>query len=220
MYRHLLRMSIAATLSALIAAPRVAGQTVSIQVAAEVTTKNVRSEESSLASVIADALRAAEKTDIAFVPAIAFTEKTIPRGTASVEDVLKALEYRSDRLAVVRLTGAQVIAALEHGLALYPQRSPAFLQVSGISVVVDPSAERGKRVVSVKVGKAPLQPDRKYDVAMPSPLANGALAYFRIWSKADIVREPPRTLEAAVAEYLTAERAIGGRAEERIAFRK
>ncbi|HSV73625.1 MAG TPA: 5'-nucleotidase [Chthonomonadales bacterium] len=224
MHRHYVHLAMAAVACAFVtdvrAVAQTTAQTTTVQVAAEVSTRTVRSEESALANVITDALRAAERTDIAFMPAIAFTERTLPRGPAAIEDLLKALEYRNDRLSVVRLTGDQIVAALEHGLALHPQRSPAFLQVSGVTVTVDPSAERGRRVVSVRVGRAALQADRRYEVAMPAPLANGALAYFRIWSKTDIVREPARTLEAAVSEYLATERTIGAREEERIVFRR
>lgn len=191
-----------------------------LQVASELTTKNVRSEESNLADLVADAIRSVDKCDIALMPAIGFTETVLPKGSATTDDVLKALEYRNDMVVLVKLTGDQIRRALEHGLALLPQKNPAFLQVSGLSVTVDPSADRSKRVSSVKVGKDALQDSKTYVVAMPSPLANGALAYFKIWSKTDISKETTRTVEEAVTGYLAKQKTIGQKGEERIAFRK
>ncbi len=191
-----------------------------IQIHSDLTTRNVRTEESSLANVIADALRDSVKADIAFMTASSFAEVTINRGSATPGDILRALEYLDDTVVVVKLTGAQVKQALEHGVAIYPQRNPAFLQVSGVTVTIDPAQERGSRVVSVRVGRAPLEESRTYQVAMPSPLANGALAYYKVWSKSDIVRNTERTLEQVVSDYLTGVRSLGGRSEERLIFRK
>ena len=58
-----------------------------LQVASELTTKNVRTEESNLAGLVADAIRAVQKSDIALIPAIGFTETTVPKGPATAEDV-------------------------------------------------------------------------------------------------------------------------------------
>src|SRR5690242_17943854 len=145
-----------------------------ITVANEITTRNVRSEESTLADVIADAIRDAARSDAAFMLASSFTDVTIPKGNATAEDVLKALEYRDDSIIVVKLTGAQIRKALEHGLRVYPQKHAGFLQLSGLTVNVDPNAEPEKRVTAVRVGSSTLSDTRSYTVAMPSPLASGA----------------------------------------------
>lgn len=191
-----------------------------IQITSDLTTRNVRTEESSLANVIADALRDSVKADIAFLTASSFAEITINRGSATPGDILRALEYLDDTVVVVKLTGAQVKQALEHSVAIYPQRNPAFLQVSGVTVTIDPAQERGSRIVSVRVGRAPLEESKTYQVVMPSPLANGALAYYKVWSKSDIARNTEKTLEQVVTDYLMGVRSLGGRSEERLIFRK
>ncbi|MFN8474100.1 MAG: bifunctional UDP-sugar hydrolase/5'-nucleotidase [Anaerolineae bacterium] len=72
------------------------------------------------------------------------------------------------------LTGADILALLEHTLnpEYYRQRPPSFrgrargiLQVSGLTVDVDASAETGRRVRHVLVGSEPLDPERRYLVA-------------------------------------------------------
>src|SRR5688500_17683150 len=189
---------------------------------AELSTKNARKEESNLANVIADAIRDAANADIAFIAASSFADQTIPKGSASVEDCLKALAFRNDPVVVVKLSGDKVRSALEHGLALYPQMHSAFLQVSGITVSVDPKESKDRRVTSVRVGGSALDDKKVYTVAMPSPLADGGLAYYRIWSKSEIDKgkDPKVTLQEAVAKYLRGKSTIGGSGEERLVFKK
>jgi 2',3'-cyclic-nucleotide 2'-phosphodiesterase (5'-nucleotidase family) len=191
-----------------------------IQINSDLTTRNVRMEESNLANVIADALRDSEKADIAFLTASSFADVTINRGSATPGDIVRALEYLDDTVFIVRLTGAQVRQALEHSVAIYPQRNPAFLQVSGITVTIDPAQEKGSRIVSIRVGRAPLDESKTYQVVMPSPLANGALAYYKVWGKSDIVRNTEKTLEQVVSDYLSGVRSLGNRSEERLIFKK
>lgn len=190
-----------------------------IQVEADLSTTAVRTEESNLANVIADALRAVDSADIAFLPAAAFTETTVRRGSASADDLLRALNYRDDTVAIVKLTGAQLRKALEHGLSLYPQKNAAFLQVSGLSVTVDP-ATREKRVVSVRVGRSALDESKTYTVAMPMPLASGGLAYFKVWGKSDIDHETTKSVADAVSDYLGTVKSLSGKSEERIVFKR
>lgn len=173
-----------------------------LKTADELTTRSVRVEESNLANVIADAVRALEKSDIALIAATSFLDVTLAKGDVTADDILRALAFRGDTVVIMRLTGAQVKRALEHGLGLYPARSAAFLQVSGLSMVVDPTADRNARIQSAKVGKDPLDEAKTYSVAMPSPLAGGALVYSKAWSKDDIERDTRKTLEDAVRSFI------------------
>jgi len=195
-----------------------------LQIVGDLTTKNVRTEESSLANLVADALRASDKAedqaDIAFIPASAFAEVTLPKGSANADDILKALVFRDDVVVIVKLTGAQVKKALEHGLAIYPQKNSAFLQVSGLTVEIDPSKEKDHRVVSVKVGRTPLDDGKTYTVAMPSPLANGGLVYSKVWDRSAKDHDTDRTVEQAVIDYLNTHRTLGGKSEERLVIKK
>jgi 2',3'-cyclic-nucleotide 2'-phosphodiesterase (5'-nucleotidase family) len=192
-----------------------------ITVASELSTKNARKEESGLANVIADAIRDAANCDAAFVSASSFSEQTVPKGSATVEDFLKALAFRNDSVVVVKLTGEKVRAALEHGLALYPQMHSAFLQVSGMSVSIDPKQEKDRRVTAVRIGGGALDDKKVYTVAMPSPLADGGLAYYRIWSKSDIDKgkDPKLSLEDAVRKYLRGKASVGD-SGDRLDFKK
>ncbi|MCS6948938.1 MAG: 5'-nucleotidase C-terminal domain-containing protein, partial [bacterium] len=98
--------------------------------AQELSTKNVRTAESDLANVVVDALRDVSGADIAWLPAAAFHEVSLSRDTPPAEMVNRLLPYRDDRVAVLKLTGAQILQALERSLTLYPQPNAGFLQVS------------------------------------------------------------------------------------------
>lgn len=193
----------------------------SLTVDNELSTKTCRVDESNLADVIVDAIRAVEKSDAAIVHGSAFSDTTIAKGKCSQDDVLKAVQYREDNVVIVKLTGAQIKKALENGLKLHPQKSPEFLQVSGITVTIDPNADKEKRVVDVKIGTSKLDDAKKYTVAMPSPLANGALGYYKIWDKATAIdHETSKTVGDAVIDYLNSHKTLGAKTEERLVFKK
>jgi 5''-nucleotidase/2'',3''-cyclic phosphodiesterase and related esterases len=187
----------------------------------ELTTRNCRAEQSNLASVIVDAIRNVEKCDAAIMHGSAFGDATIAKGKCSADDLLKAVQYREDNVVIVKLSGAQIRKALENGLKLYPQKSPEFLQVSGLTLTVDPGAEKEKRIVEVRVGSSKLEDGKKYLIAMPSPLANGALGYYKIWDKSQAVdHETSKTVGQAVSDYLSSRTTLGAKSEERIVFKK
>ena len=93
--------------------------------------------KSALAEVIADALRTAEDTNVAFMASSSFEDITIRKGVTSTDEVMKVVTFLDDKISVVKLTGDQIRRALEHAVGLYPQRSPYFLQVSGLTVTVN-----------------------------------------------------------------------------------
>lgn len=214
--RRLAAYSIIASAIVIMIATSVTGQAADVIVKRTLSTRDVRTEESPLASVVADAIRAAGKAEIGLIAATSFTDATIPEGSAKPEDFVRSLMFKSDTVVVMRLTGAQVKTALEHGLGMLPARSAAFLQVSGIRIRANPTAQRGSRVDSIQVGKAALDPSRTYTVAMPSPLAGGALVYSKAWSRTDMDRDTGTTLEDALKAFLATTKEIGNATEERI----
>lgn len=190
--------------------------------AQELTTKNVRTEESDLANVVVDALRDASGADIAWLPAAAFHEVTLSRDTPPAEMVSKLLPYRDDRVVVLKLTGAQIQQALERALTLYPQPNAGFLQVSGLQVTFDPTKPAGERVVRVQVGtegKQEVDPQREYRVATSATLAYGALGYFKVWERSAVERETDKTVGDALRAYLEAGKPIAGASERIVAVK-
>lgn len=191
-----------------------------IEVREPLTTATARNEESNLADVVADAIRSAGQAEIALIPATSFADATVPAGQAKPEDFEKALVFRGDTIVVMKLTGAQIRKALEHAFGLYPAKSAAFLQVSGIVVTVNGTAPRGQRVEAIRCGKEALDDAKLYRVAMPAPLASGALVYSKAWSRDDMERDTKVTLGEALREYLGKLTEVSIKAGERIVVRK
>lgn len=184
--------------------------------AQELSTTNVRTEESDLANVVVDALRDVSGADIAWLPAAAFNEISVSRDVPPAELVNRLLPYRDDRVVVLKLTGAQIRQALERSLTLYPQPNAGFLQVSGLTVTFDPAKPAGERVVSVQVGKEgkdDLDAAREYRVATSATLAYGALGYFKVWERSAVERELDKTVGDALKAYLEAGKPIDGLSE-------
>lgn len=146
---------------------------------------------------IADALREAAGAEAAFIPAGMLREST-SRALAEF------LQYPTDQIAVVQLTGAQIRQALERSVSLYPSPNSSFLQLAGMEVAFSRSAQPERRITSVSVGGGALSDSRTYSVAMPRTLARGGLGYFKVWEREAITT----TLEITLAD------AVGGRQAE------
>ncbi len=136
----------------------------------------------SAAQDAADVIRQAAGTDGAFLPA------GLVKQGYDKDNLASLLEYPTEEVVVVGMTGAQVRAALELSVSLFPQPNKSFLQLSGFEVTFNKGAASNKRITSVTVNGATLDSARTYSVAMPSSLAKGGLGYFKIWEKSQIQR--------------------------------
>jgi hypothetical protein len=130
----------------------------------------------------ADVLREFAGTDGAFLAA------GLVRSGSQQDDLASLLQYPTDELVVVTLTGTQVMQAFERSLALYPQANSSFLQISGFEVVFVKDAPVGKRVKEARCNNLLVQESKEYQIAMPSLLGRGGLGYFKIWDKAKITK--------------------------------
>lgn len=144
----------------------------------------------------ADVLRDVAGTDGAFLAA------GLVKETYQSDNLASLLQYPTDELVVVSLTGAQVRQAFERTLSLYPLPNTSFLQISGFEVQFSKGAESGHRVTSATASGSRLEDEKTYTVAMPSSLGRGGLGYFKIWDKSKI---------AKTVENVTVESALKGK---------
>lgn len=138
------------------------------------------SESFGPAQTAADYIKTAAKADIAFLPA------GVLRANFKPGELSGLLQFPTDDVSVVTMTGAQVKQALERSVALYPSPNPGFLQVSGLQITFSKSAPPNKRLVTVTLSGANIEDGKKYKVAMPGSLARGGLGYFTVWEKGQI----------------------------------
>ncbi len=130
----------------------------------------------------ADVLRAFAGTDGAFLAA------GLVKQDYSRDDLSTLLQYQSDELVVVTLTGKEIKQAFERSVNFYPEPNASFLQVSGFEVTFAKNPEASPRVITVTVNGSRIEDARTYTVAMPSSLGRGALGYFKIWDKSKITK--------------------------------
>jgi 2',3'-cyclic-nucleotide 2'-phosphodiesterase (5'-nucleotidase family) len=162
-----------------------------------------------VAQTIVEAMRSATGAEMALLGAAFFNESaTVPATGFTVDDLLKALAHPGDEVVVLSLRGEQILQALERALELYPQKNNAFLQLAGAEVRFNPKAEPGKRILSVVIAGAKLEPERVYKVATTAPMARGALGYFRVWSRDQITQSTGRTIADVVRDYLKWQRSL------------
>lgn len=177
--------------------------------------------EVSIGDLVTDAMRAAVSADFAFISASELKEKTIQIGSGKVTtaDITPYIAYPDDAIVTVQLTGKQMRQALERSVLIYPQPNPCFLQVCGLRFVAESGKPKNGRVKSIAVadtGKL-VTDDQTYSVAMAGSLANGALGYWKIWTK-DTIKQPARpvTIPQAIEAYLASHARINYSTPSRI----
>ncbi len=168
----------------------------------ELTTANAQRMETSFGQLTADALVEGAGTTIGMVPAVAFKSGTIPAGPVTADSVRELLTQPDETWAVVALTGAELEETLERSVSRAPQPNAGFLQVSGVTFAYDPELPRGSRITSLSIIGEEMQPDARYEVAMPLSLAKGGTGYFVIFSEDDIVRSGNDTLADLILRYV------------------
>lgn len=141
----------------------------------------------------ADVLREFAGTDGAFLAA-----GLVKSNYQKDNDLATLIQFPTDELVVVTLSGSQVKQAFERSLSLYPLGNTSFLQISGFEVTFSKEATSGQRVAQVRCNGQALDESKNYQIAMPSSLGRGGLGYFKIWDKTKITK----TFEKATIESI------------------
>jgi len=135
----------------------------------------VRIAETNLGNFIADVMRRTAKADAAIINGGSI-KGSIAKGQIEMQDVYTALPY-DIYLIALKLTGAQLQEALEHGVSRLGKPSHRFPQVAGLTFTYKPAAPVGSRVQDVTVGGRPLDLRKVYVVATIDYLAAGDDGY-------------------------------------------
>lgn len=131
----------------------------------------VRTSDAHLGRLIADAMRAESRADVAFMNAGGI-RADLPAGEVTYGDLLSILPF-SNLIYTIHATGSQIKEALEWGVSRLPEANGGFLQVSGITFDVNPTAPSNTRVSNIMVGNAPINLTQTYLVAAPDFITAG-----------------------------------------------
>ena len=138
----------------------------------------VRTRESAIGNLIADALRDKLATDVALTNGGGIRGNTeYPVGTElRRRDILTELPF-GNRTVKTEITGKALKAALENGFSQIENNAGRFPQISGMIVTYDKAQPAGSRVVSVMIKGAPLDESKIYSVATNDFMLRGGDGY-------------------------------------------
>jgi len=133
----------------------------------------LRAQEAAVGNFVTDVMREALSADVAVMNGGGIRgDKIIPPGPLTSRDVYGLVPF-SNAVVKVELTGTALRQMLEHGLAQADNQGGGFLQVSGVQLTYDARRPAGGRIVDVRVGDKPLDPNARYSVATIDFIANG-----------------------------------------------
>lgn len=143
----------------------------------------------------------------------------LPAGQVTLGDVLTTLPF-GNTIAIMGLRGADVLAALENGLAQGAGTAGRFPQVAGLRFAWDPAAPPGARLRGVAVAEGgrfvPLDPARVYRVATNDFLRRGGDGYAVFRDRALDPYDAGVPLDEALAEAIAAGRGAAAGTDGRI----
>ncbi len=178
----------------------------------------VRTRESNFANLIADALKDGVGADVALTNGGGIRgDRTYDPGTTLTrKDILTELPFGNVTI-MMKLKGADLLAALENGVSRVEDTAGRFPHVSGMTVKFDRSKPRGKRVTEVKVGGSMLDPGKFYTLATNDYIANGGDGYAALKKGEQVIDASGATLMATmVMNYITKIGDISPKTEGRI----
>lgn len=125
--------------------------------------EKLRSEETELGNLVADALRSATDADVALQNGGGIREG-LPKGNITEKDLLSMFPF-GNTVVKLSLTGAELKTVLEHSVGYTPESFGGFQQVSGVTFTLDRSRPAGSRVSDIKIGGVPIDMAKSYTVA-------------------------------------------------------
>jgi len=135
----------------------------------------VRFRETNFGNMVADIVRRTAGAEVALING-GTIRMSIRKGPIRLKEIYSALPF-NNYVVAFRLRGAQLQAALEHGVARVEFRDGAFPQISGMTMTYDPSAPPGHRIKGIFVGGRTLDLEREYTVATNDFVAAGGDGY-------------------------------------------
>ena len=135
----------------------------------------VRTGETNLGNLAADAFRRATGTDIALINGGGIRD-SIPAGEITKGHLAAVFPF-GNYVVTMDVTGAQLLAMLENGVSLVPAEDGRFPQVSGLTFKYDPAQPAGSRVFDVKVNGEALEEGKTYSLATNDYIAAGGDEY-------------------------------------------
>jgi len=179
---------------------------------------SVRSQETAIGNLIADAMREAVGADVALTNGGGIRGDREYEAGASLTrgDILAELPF-GNKTVKLELTGAKIKEALENGFSQVEEVAGRFPQISGMTVEADLTKPAGERVVSVMVGGEPIDEAKTYTLATNDFMARGGDGYTAFVGAPNLIDEVDAQLMASqVIDYVAEMGTIAPAPEGRI----
>lgn len=183
--------------------------------------RSVRTQESALGNLVADAMLAATRADHVQVAIMngGGIRAGLKAGDITIAAALEVVPF-GNRLVQMDLNGAELLAALDNGVSQVSQGGGRFPQVSGLRFAFDASRAVGQRVTGVELGSfatgfQPLDPGGVYRVVVNDFMAGGGDGY-DVLTLGSAVRGWDVPLDSILMDYIKARGTIDSHVEGRI----
>jgi 2',3'-cyclic-nucleotide 2'-phosphodiesterase (5'-nucleotidase family) len=177
----------------------------------------LRASEQPIGNLVADMMRQRVDADVAIINSGSIRgDRVYPAGPVR-RRALVAVHPFGNVICKVEVAGTVLLQALNSGVSKMPAAAGQFPQVSGLTMTVNLSAPAGNRVRDVKINGVPLDPAKRYTVALPDFLLKGGDAYSMFVGK-DVLIDPESgdLLITALEDYIVANTPLAPRVEGRI----
>jgi 2',3'-cyclic-nucleotide 2'-phosphodiesterase (5'-nucleotidase family) len=191
------------------------------EIAIDTRAEAQRSRQTTLGSLVSDAIRVATGADVALVPGgMIGGYRELAAGTVLTRRDLYEFVSGDARTIVLEVTGETLLTALESGFAEVGTPAARYPQVSGLIATVDSRRPPGSRLVALTIGGEPLDPRKTYRLATLDAVGRGAEGYRMLrWSEPLVDETDGDLAFNQLAAYLSAVPAVTAPVRERIEVR-
>jgi 2',3'-cyclic-nucleotide 2'-phosphodiesterase (5'-nucleotidase family) len=182
---------------------------------------SVRSQETAIGNLIADAIRTSTGAEAAITNGGGIRgNKQYPAGaTLTRRDILTELPF-GNSTSLVEITGKDVKDALENGVSQIDNRAGRFPQVSGLTFAIDQKAAVGSRIQDLRIGGQPIDPAKTYRIATNDFMMAGGDGYAALGrGKVLIGKTDGKLMASVVMAHVRAAGAVQAKVEGRITLR-
>jgi 5'-nucleotidase / UDP-sugar diphosphatase len=176
----------------------------------------LRASETNIGNLVADAIRESVQAEVGMVNGGAIRgDRIYPPGSLT-RRLLLAMHPFGNVVVKLELPGRVLLAVLTHAVSALPATAGRFPQVSGVKFDVD-IHEPPPRLVNVTVNGQPLDPDRRYTVALPDYLFTGGDGFSMLpGAKALVSAAAGELVVGAVERYVSSRKSVAPKVEGRI----
>ena len=183
---------------------------------------SVRSKETLIGNLIADALLSSCDADLAFMTGGVIRGNRFyePGYLVTLKDLLVELPFGNLNV-VIEISGKALLAALENGVSQVEGKAGRFPQVAGMSFMYDINQIPGKRIHDVYIRGVPLDLQKTYRVATVDYMFNGGDGY-AMFKEGRVLLSPLKKIDlvSTVASYIKTLPEIRSSLEGRVVVRE